>query len=191
MANKAVFFDRDGTLNLDPGYLGNPDLVNLYPGVPEQISKLRNEFNFKIIVISNQSGIARGLITEKNVLEVNKKISELISGSGGKIDAFYYCPYHPDFSSKLDSECRKPSPQMVLKAAEEFNIDLKNSYFVGDSKVDIECGINAGLKTILIKNTLSDEEINILHKEGKSPNFVADNFIDACRFIYEDHIGGN
>lgn len=191
MANKAVFFDRDGTINLDPGYLGDPDLVELYPGVPEEISKLCNDYNFRIIVISNQSGIARGLISDKNVQEVNKKISELISKSGGKIDAFYYCPFHPEFSTTKDSECRKPSPKMVLDAANKFNIDMTKSYFVGDKETDIECGKNAGLKTIIIKSTLSDEEINILHKEGKSPNFVADNFIDACRFIYEDHIGGN
>lgn len=191
MSNKAVFFDRDGTLNYDPGYLGNPDLVRLYPGVPEEIFKLRILYNFKIIVISNQSGISRGLITEKNVNDVNKKISELISNSGGKIDAFYFCPHHPEFSSKEESECRKPSPKMVYKAAEDFEVDLSESYFVGDAVSDIECGINAGMKTVLIKSTLSDEEINILHKEGKSPNFVADNFIDACRYIYEDHTGGN
>lgn len=188
MANYSVFLDRDDTLNFDPGYLGDPDLVKLYPGVPQGISKLKNELNLKIIVISNQSGITRGKITEQDVHAVNKKINELLTPSGGKIDAFYFCPYHPDFDSDEKCSCRKPSPEMVLKAAKEHNIDLSKSYFCGDKAVDVICGNNAGVKTVLIKNNKNEDQINILQNENNSPNFIAENFLDACNFIYNDFV---
>jgi D,D-heptose 1,7-bisphosphate phosphatase len=190
MTNHAVFFDRDGTINLDTGYIGNPGLVQLYNGVPEGISELKN-IGFKIIVVSNQSGIARGIITKENVEAVNNKINELLKKQNTRIDAFYYCPFHPDFSSAEESECRKPSPKMIFKAAKDWNITLEKSYLVGDSSVDVECGINAGIKTILLKNTLKENEISDLQTQGKVPTYIADNFSDACKFIIKDYVGGN
>jgi D,D-heptose 1,7-bisphosphate phosphatase len=190
MTNHAVFFDRDGTINVDPGYIGNPASVQLYKGVTEGIFELKKA-GFKIIVVSNQSGIARGLITKEDVEAVNKKINELLKEANTQIDAFYYCPYHPDFSTKEESECRKPSPKMIFEAAKEWNITLSESYVVGDAAVDVECGINAGIKTVLIKTTLSDEEISHLNNQGKIPTFIADNFSDACNFILKDYVGGN
>ncbi|NCO31345.1 HAD-IIIA family hydrolase, partial [bacterium] len=142
MSNPAVFFDRDNTLNFDPGYLSDPNLVNLFEGVGEGIAKLRNDFNFKIIVISNQSGISRGYFTESDVLAVNEKINLILKMQfNTEIDAFYFCPFHPDFSTEEESKCRKPSPLLVFKAANDLDIDLRKSYFVGDSISDIECGI--------------------------------------------------
>ena len=186
MLHHAVFFDRDDTLNYDPGYIGNPDLVKLFPGVPQGISKLKNELNFKIVVISNQSGITRGKITEQDVLLVNKRVNDLLKEEGTEIDKFYHCPFHPDFDSEEDCKCRKPSPLMVLKAADEMNLDLSKSYFVGDKASDVLCGFNAGVKTVLIKSENYDEEINLLIKENKSPNFVAGNFFEATNYIYND-----
>jgi len=190
MINHAVFFDRDGTINIDPGYIGNPDSVQLYNGVTEGIFNLK-KVGFKIIVVSNQSGIARGLLTKEDVEAVNKKINELLSKASTRIDAFYYCPYHPDFNTEEECKCRKPSPKMIFEAAEEWNINLAESYLVGDSSSDIECGTNAGIKTVLIKTNLSDEEISHLNNQGKIPTFVAENFSEACNFILRDHIGGN
>jgi len=189
MPIKAVFLDRDGTLNLDPGYLGDPESVELYPGVIEGLSLLKNRHNFLLVVISNQSGITRGLISKEQVERVNERINELLTPANS-IDAFYYCPFHPDFDDEKSCKCRKPSPYLVVKASEEWNIDLTKSYFIGDKGSDIECGNNAGIKTILIKNTLSESEINSLHNEGKTPNFVADDFLEACDFIIKDFIGG-
>ena len=186
MPNCALFLDRDGTINEDPGYLGDPELVKILPGVAEGISVLKTKYGFKIIVISNQSGIARGLITYDQVNSVNNRINTLLSEQNAEIDVFYFCPYHPEFSSVEESKCRKPSPKMIFEAAEGNDIDLTRSYMVGDKALDVLCGINAGVKTILINSETASEEINSLKKELKSPNFVADNFLDAVNFIKQD-----
>ncbi|MBU1098952.1 MAG: HAD family hydrolase [Bacteroidetes bacterium] len=186
MKHAALFLDRDGTINYDPGYIKDPKLVKLYPGVAESISELKEFFGFLMIVISNQSGIARGLMTHQDVRAVNKRINELLAEKKTSIDEFYYCPYHSDFDDEEKCSCRKPSPKLVFEASEKHNIDLKRSYFIGDKISDVECGINAGLKTILLKNTIQDSEIIHLKNEGKTPNFVAGNFTDACEYIKKD-----
>lgn len=191
MSAKAVFLDRDGTLNEDPGYLGDENSVVLLPGVVEALDKLKNKYNFLLIVVSNQSGIARGLITDSQVQAVNKKISDLLSNHNIKLDAFYYCPSHPEFSSIEDSKCRKPSPQMIFEAAEKFDVDLSKSYMVGDSHSDVEAGLNAGIKTILLKTGIGTESISILQNQNKFPSFVAENILDACNFIVNDSSGEN
>jgi len=186
MANFAVFLDRDGTLNEDPGYLGDPNMVKLLPGTGEALSFLKNELNFKLIVVSNQSGISRGLISREMVDAVNNKINILLSSYNVSIDAFYYCPFHPDFSTIEETKCRKPSPEMVFQAAKDFSLDLNGSYFVGDSAADIECGINAGLKTILVKTGQGEETFSVLKKQNKFPTFVALNIIEVSSIIKND-----
>ena len=189
MPNFGVFLDRDGTLNEDPGYLGDPELLILYPETGKALSVLKNELNFKLIVISNQSGIARGLITKEKVDAVNSKLNELLLKDNVQIDAFYYCPHHPDFSTEEECSCRKPSPELVLRSAIDFNIDLSKSYFVGDTVSDIECGLNANLKTILVKTGYGEESFSILQKLNKIPTFVAENIFDASKFIHKDFAG--
>lgn len=185
----AVFLDRDGTINEDPGYLGDPEKVKLFPGTGKALSLLKNKLNFKLIVISNQSGIARGLISEKEVEAVNSKINELLKSDNAVIDAFYYCPYHPDFSTKEEIECRKPSPFLIYKASHDLNLELNGSYFIGDSPADILCGFNAGLKTVLVKTGYGKESFSILQKQNIFPSLVAENISDACKFIYQDITG--
>ncbi|MCF8412791.1 MAG: HAD family hydrolase [Melioribacteraceae bacterium] len=190
MPSYAVFLDRDGTLNIDPGYLGDPDKVKLYTGVSEGLSNLKKN-SFDLIVITNQSGISRGLITLGDVNAVNLRVNEILWNEAKvKIDKFYSCPFHPDFSSEEEVSCRKPSPRMVLSAAKERDIDLTKSYFIGDKVIDVECGNNAGLKTVLVRNSKNDEEINLLRKRGISANFVAENFLSACDYILADFSGG-
>jgi len=191
MANRAVFLDRDGTLIENPGYLGDPGKVKLLPFVSEILSRLKNEFNYFLIVISNQSGIARGLITAEQVKQVNEKINTLLKAFNVSIDKFYYCPYHPDFSTAEECGCRKPSTEMVEKAVEEFDIDRSKSFFIGDSVADIECGMNADIKTILVKTGYGREALYMLQKENKIPNFVAENFSDAGNFIITDLNGAS
>lgn len=186
--NKAVFLDRDGTINIDSGYIGDPKLVSLFPGVAKGIKKLKN-FGFKIIVISNQSGITRGLITSDDVDNVNRKVNEILSDENTSIDAFYYCPYHPEYDSVELCKCRKPSPQMIFDAAKDFNIDLKESFMVGDKISDIECGINAGVKSILITTTISMDKLNELKNSQNSANFITDNFLNAVEFIESNFDG--
>ena len=151
MSAKAVFLDRDGTLNEDPGYIGDPKDVVLLPGVIEALSKLKNKLGYLLIIITNQSGIARGLISDEQVKAVNRKITSILSDHKITVDGVYYCTAHPDFSNFEECECRKPSPKMILDAAAAFNIELSNSYLIGDSVSDIESGIHAGVKTILVK----------------------------------------
>jgi len=186
---RAVFLDRDGTLNHDPGYLGNPDEVVLFPTVGESLSLLKNEYNFVLIVISNQSGVARGLIEKNDVDKVNQRINDLLEKFNVKIDSFYYCTAHPDFSSAEECECRKPSPKMILDAAKEFEIDLSSSYMIGDAKTDIEAAKNAGCKSILVKTGYGQESFNALLSENNLPNFIAENFKAACDYIINDISG--
>ena len=186
MVNFGVFFDRDGTLNEDPGYLGDPNQVKLFPGTGEALSLLKNELGFKLIVVSNQSGISRGLISSEMVDSVNNRINELLHRYAVSIDAFYYCPYHPDFSSKEEAKCRKPSPEMIFQAAKEMNINLDGSYMVGDSISDIECGVNAGLKTILVKTGNGEESFSVLKKQNNFPTFVAQDIIEVSSIIKKD-----
>ncbi|MCL5029741.1 MAG: HAD family hydrolase [Bacteroidetes bacterium] len=186
MSSCAIFLDRDGTLNEDPGYLGNPNQVKLLPGVGEALSFLKKELGFKLIVISNQSGIARRLITKEMVESVNQKINELLAEYNVLIDDFYYCPTHPDFNNEEECFCRKPSPEMVLQAAKDHQIDLKCSYFVGDSVADVECGINAGLKTILVMTGYGEDSFSSLKKQNKFPTFVAQNITEVSSIIKKD-----
>jgi D-glycero-D-manno-heptose 1,7-bisphosphate phosphatase len=189
MGNFAVFFDRDGTLNEDPGYLGDPDSLKLYPDIGKALADLKKKLNLKLIVISNQSGIARGILTDEMVNSVNDKINSLLAENGVAIDAFYYCPHHPDFSEKEECYCRKPSPEMVFKAAKDFNIDLSHSFFVGDSVSDIECGKNAGVKTILVKTGYGEESLSMLQKQNNIPTFVAQNMSEVSKLIQKDFSG--
>jgi D-glycero-D-manno-heptose 1,7-bisphosphate phosphatase len=185
MPNPAVFLDRDGTLNEDPGYISDPEKVVLFPDTGEALSLLK-KYRFLLIVISNQSGISRGLMTSKDVDAVNERVNHLLAGSKVKIDAFYYCPAHPDFSSQEECECRKPSPNLVFEAVKEFNVDIEKSYFIGDTIADMECGENAGIKSILVKTGKGEESFSILQKENNFPTFVAENLLNACNFILAD-----
>jgi D-glycero-D-manno-heptose 1,7-bisphosphate phosphatase len=191
MNNPAVFLDRDGTINEDPGYLGDPEKVILFPNSGKALSILKNDLKLKLIVVSNQSGIARGLITENDVEQVNNRINSLLSEYNVQIDAFYYCPFHPDFNSEEECLCRKPSPELVLKAAKENNINTSGSYFIGDTPADIECGSRAGLKTILVRTGYGKESFYILQKQNLIPTFVAADILEAAKFISEDYNGDN
>ena len=189
MLSKAVFLDRDGTLNYDPGYLGNPNDLELFSDTGNVLAALKNKFQFKLIVISNQAGIARGIITEEQVISVNNELNKKLSEFNVQIDAFYYCPFHPDFSSKEDCLCRKPSPKMILDAANDLNIDLSKSYFVGDTAADIIAGLTVQLKTILVKTGKGAESISILQNGNNFPSFVAENLTEAYKFIINDSTG--
>ncbi len=189
MLSKAVFLDRDGTLNYDPGYLGNPNDLELFSDTGKVLAALKNKFQFKLIVISNQAGIARGIITEEQVISVNDELNRKLSEFNVQIDAFYYCPFHPDFSNEEDCLCRKPSPKMILDAANDLNIDLSKSYFVGDTAADIIAGLTVQLKTILVKTGKGAESISILQNGNNFPSFVAENLTEAYKFIINDSTG--
>ncbi|MBI5761992.1 MAG: HAD family hydrolase [Planctomycetes bacterium] len=153
-ARTAVFLDRDNTLIHDPGYLKDSGLVALLPGVTEGLARLRAA-GYQLIVVSNQSGVARGLLTEADVVAVNARVQALLEPHGAAIDAFYHCPFLPGDEAivaefRRDSDLRKPKPGMLLLAAKEHHIDLTRSWMIGDSVRDVEAGRAAGCRTILI-----------------------------------------
>jgi D-glycero-D-manno-heptose 1,7-bisphosphate phosphatase len=140
---RAIFFDRDGTLMEDAHYCGDPARVKVFPGVPGALRRLK-QAGFGVFIITNQSGIGRGLISEAQYAAVQEEF--LRQAGRDSVDASYYCPDAPGVPSK----CRKPEPGMVLQAAEAHHIDLSGSYFVGDKSADIECGRRAGTRTVLV-----------------------------------------
>jgi D,D-heptose 1,7-bisphosphate phosphatase len=182
MSNRAIFLDRDGTINEDPGYISDPEKVVLLPDAGKALATLKKN-GFLLLVISNQSGIARGIMKSEDVDKVNDRINQLLEKYDVSLDAFYYCHAHPEYSSEEECECRKPSPKLVYGAAENFKVELNQSYFIGDAVSDIECGKNAGLSTILVKTGKGVESLSILQKDNNFPSFVADNLLNACEFI--------
>jgi len=150
--NKAVFLDRDGVLIQDVNYLSHLSQIEVFDDVPSGLKKLKS-LDFKLIVVTNQSGVARGYFTEDFVLETHKKINQLLEAYQVQIDDFVYCPHHPDGLSpyNLKCKCRKPQTGMIDKAKVEHDIKIEGSFMVGDKLSDIEFAVNAKLTGILIK----------------------------------------
>lgn len=152
MSNKAIFLDRDDTLIEDAGYINNPDQVKLLDGVGEAMRELK-DMGYKLVVATNQSGVARGIVTEEVLGEIHNRLKQLLAENGAFLDQIYYCPYHPEGvipKYRKESDWRKPNPGMLLSAAEEMDIDLGQSWCIGNSSRDVEAGLRAGCKTILI-----------------------------------------
>jgi len=175
--NKAVFLDRDGTINEEVNYLSDPKDLRLLPRVAEAI-RMFNKAKYKVIIITNQSAIARGFLTIEKLNKIHGKLFELMKKKGAKIDGIYYCPHHPNEKCA----CRKPKTGLILKASKEHNINLRASYMIGDKLIDIEAGRNAGCKTILVKTGYGKEELNKINFNTK-PDFIADNLYDAAKII--------
>lgn len=164
---KAIFLDRDGTINEYVGFLTNIDEFKLLDGVTDAIKKI-NASGFLAIVVTNQPVIARGEVTYEQLDELHHKMETLLGQEGAYLDAIYYCPHHPHSgyagevkSLKIECECRKPKPGMLMKAAKDYNIDLEHSWMIGDSKNDILAGKNAGCKTVLIGKEDDDQDVTV------------------------------
>ena len=162
---RAIFLDRDGTINKYVGFLRKIDDFELIDGVAEAIKKI-NDSGYLAIVITNQPVIARGEITFEELNEIHMKMETLLGEKGAYLDAIYYCPHHPDSGFpgerrelKFDCDCRKPKPGLLFKAAKDFNIDLSKSYMIGDGDNDVLCGKNAGCMTKLIDSSNSLQTI--------------------------------
>ncbi|MGD0387848.1 MAG: HAD-IIIA family hydrolase [Tepidisphaeraceae bacterium] len=156
MKKPAIFFDRDNTLIVSDGYLGDPAQVRLIAGAADAVARAR-AMGFAVVTISNQSGVARGLFGEEAVAAVNEKLEQLLSreSARAKIDRHEFCPFHPEAvveRYRKDSELRKPRPGMILRAAEAMDLDLSASWVLGDSPRDIEAGHAAGCRTILVSD---------------------------------------
>lgn len=175
---KAVFLDRDGTINKYVGFLRNIDDFELIDGVAEAIKKI-NASGYLAIVVTNQPVIARGEVTVPQLQEIHNKMETLLGLEGAYLDAIYYCPHHPHKGydgeipeMKIDCDCRKPKPGMLLKAAEDFNIDLSQSYIIGDGENDINAGIAVGCKALLVHSKCKHQSYGQLDTVASIMAFV-------------------
>jgi D-glycero-D-manno-heptose 1,7-bisphosphate phosphatase len=168
--SRAVFVDRDGTIMYDSDYCSAPDQVQIFDGASSALSRLKNA-GYKIIVITNQSGIGRGFFTEEQYRTVEAEVSRQIGN--GLIDATYFCPDRPGTPSKY----RKPAPGMVLQAAREHDIDLSHSFFIGDKEIDAQCAHGAGVRTIRV--CTGSDKIT----EGSCADWVAEDLPAAVEII--------
>lgn len=183
MPRIAVFMDRDGTITEEMGYLKEPEKLKLIPRSGEAI-RLLNEKGILTIVVSNQSGVARGYFTEKTVRETHQKLKKLLAEKGAYLDGIYYCPHHPEFGPpkyRKDCNCRKPKPGMLEKAAKKFNLDLKKCYVIGDKVDDIKLPQNVGAKGILVLTGYGQKS-----REKIRPDYIARDLYQAVKWTLKE-----
>lgn len=187
-AQKAVFLDRDGTINQFRGLLSKEEDLELEPNAAEAIKRL-NQSEYLVFVVTNQPVVARGLCSIQEVKEIHKKLSSLLGNGGAYYDDLVFCPHHPDKGYKdenplykIKCRCRKPEIGMIVQLAEKYNVDLSQSWMVGDSTVDIKTAENAGLKSILVRTGESGND----NKFSVTPQYIADDILDAVNKILGD-----
>ena len=184
MSNPAVFLDRDGTINMEVDHLADPAYLQLVPGAALAI-KMLNEAGIKVIIISNQAGIARGYYDEAAV----DRLVSMLEAEGVKIDALYYCPHHPEFGNEVYKKvctCRKPQPGMLFLAAEDKDIDLEGSFMIGDTRNDILAGAAAGCKTILVRTGYGEAELLEFEGDTNGPDLVCKDIKEAVEHILKE-----
>lgn len=174
--NAAVFFDRDGTLIVDKVYLNDPDQIEYLPGVFVALKHLRDA-GYKFFVVTNQSGVPRGLVQPKNLAEIHRRIRAAFAEHGVDIVDFYYAPYHTDY----DHPMRKPNPGMLLEAVREYHVDLSRSWMVGDRMTDVEAGHRAGTRTVLVNSPEKPENSKYDH-----PDAVCASIAEVAQYILKN-----
>ncbi len=186
MKKPAVFIDRDGTINEQRGYINHLSRFELLPGVTGAV-KLLNKNNFFAIIVTNQSGVARGYYPVSLVHQVHELMTKSLDREGARIDGIFYCPHHPrgilpEFTA--DCDCRKPKTGLVNQALKAFDIDMSNSYVVGDRYVDIELAIRMNLKGVLVKTGYGLGEMEyVIPDMPVKPDHVAEDLLDAVKWI--------
>lgn len=178
---RAVFMDRDGVLIKEVNYLSRLEDMEVIPGTASGVAELRRA-GFKVIVISNQSAVARGLLSLSGLSKITRVLRAdlLHENSDARLDAVYYCPHHPDFGPSC--ACRKPGIALILKAQKRFNVDLESSYFIGDTSVDMLAAKNAGCVPILVRTGKAGKDG--LHQV--KPKMICMNLLDAARWILSE-----
>lgn len=178
---KAAFLDRDGTIIKEVDYLSHPDQIQLLPGASEAI-KMLNQAGILVLVASNQSGVARGFFDEKTVRDIHSELMSILRKEGAHLDAVYYCPHHPEGNPpyNIRCKCRKPEPGMILKAAEEFPINIRESVIIGDKISDIQTGQRLQMKSILVRTGYGEQQAVLLRqKQLPDADYFAENLLDA------------
>jgi D-glycero-D-manno-heptose 1,7-bisphosphate phosphatase len=179
-----VFLDRDGTIVEDPGHLSDPAAVVLTPGAAGALRRLA-QAGFALVVVSNQAGVSRGLYPESAVVAVNDRIASLLAAERASLDAWYWCPHHPDFTGPC--ACRKPEPGMLLDASEQLGLDLTSSWLVGDHETDLEAARRAGVRSMLVLTGHGERAAARLPPDSRVP-VVAD-LREAANRILEEKRG--
>jgi len=186
MGSQAVFLDRDGTLNEEVGYVNHLDRFILLPKVGEAI-RLLNQHGFKTVVITNQSGVARGYFTESLIHQVHRRMEDLLRREGAYLDGIYYCPHHPDVGEppyRQKCRCRKPDVGLVDQAVKDLDIDCSKSYGIGDRGVDLEFAHRVGAKGILVLTGYGKGEWEYLRDQWRvKPDHVSRDLYEAVRWI--------
>jgi D-glycero-D-manno-heptose 1,7-bisphosphate phosphatase len=194
---ETVFLDRDGTINEEVGYIDRIEKLQIIPGAAGAIRRI-NESGMKAVVVTNQSGIARGYFDEAFVLETHARLREMLRKEGASIDAFFFCPHHPS-EGKTEyvriCDCRKPAPGMLLRAAGELRIDLERSYIIGDTLRDMEAGARAGTRRILVRTGFGEESLSDLGAIPEMgggpvarPTHICADLPDAVNWILRDRV---
>lgn len=186
--NRAVFLDRDGTINEEMGYINHLSRFRIFDYTFNAI-KIFNNLGFKVIIITNQSGIARGYFDENLLSRVHKELLNQAKVNHAHIDKIYFCPHHKNGivkKYKIECECRKPKPGMLLRAQQELKISLENSYLIGDRYKDMQFANNNGIKSILVKTGYGLGEYSFQRENWpQKPDFIKDNLLEAA-YLIED-----
>lgn len=189
----AVFLDRDGTINEQMGYINHISRFHLLPGVGEAIRCL-NQNRIPVVVVSNQSGLARGYFPESLLGEIHEKMIRLLAEQDASLDGIYFCPHHPEAKKpelRLACECRKPKPGLLFRAARELNLDLAGSYLVGDRWSDLKTAVNCGAAPVLVLTGYGRGDLAYIGpQEEVQPVFVADDLSQAVQWILQQGIAG-
>jgi len=176
--DRAVFLDRDGTIAKDVPYCRRVEDFEILPGVPEGI-RMVNQHGFKTVVITNQSGVARGYFTEETLSLIHQKMKQELQKHHAFVDAIYFCPHHPDDGC----DCRKPKPTLLLQAAKDMGIALEMSYMIGDDAKDVKAGKAAGCRTVWLTVDPSQAENKQQHQ---LPDHIAGSLYEAVKWVIED-----
>lgn len=185
MPHRAVFLDRDGTINEEVCYLSHVNQLRLIDGAGEAI-RLLNESGFKVVVVTNQSGVARRYFPEETVEHVHNVMQKMLRAADAHIDAIYYCPHHPTEGIgpyQIECDCRKPQPGMLKTAAEELDVDLSRCFIVGDKISDLEAGHEVGCRTVLVRTGYGVEMEKEFRHYTFQPDYVANDILEASRWI--------
>ena len=180
-----MFLDRDGTICEEVGYIGSAGQVRLIPRSGEAV-RLLNERGFKVVVVTNQSGVARGFFPESRLKEVHAELARQLRENQAYVDAIYYCPHHPTEGSGAyvrECECRKPATGLILRAAEDLKLDVPSSYVIGDHFSDVECGQRAGAKTVLLLTGHGREALAKRGKWAREPDHITADLYEAVRWV--------
>ncbi len=189
MKRRAVFIDRDGTISEEVGYVNHPTRYRVFPYAAQAIKTL-NDAGWLAILVTNQAGVARGYFSEDLITMVHDQLRQELLSGGARLNAIYYCPHHPSVGAppyRLDCDCRKPRPGLIQRAAHEFDIDLAQSWMVGDRYGDMELARNAGLRSAFVLSGYGRGEWEYQRTAWQhEPDLIADDLLAAVRKIIED-----